>query len=149
MPIKWDIRLSVGNINIDTEHKLLLSQLNALELIARHPEEKEALAFFFEQFHVSAKEHFDHEEQMQIRCMYPFYDENKEGHDSILEQLAATKIDLDRYLAKPVNNAEETKAICEKIDFIIRNWFVDHIVKSDLKMKGFMDQMGRRVGEKA
>ncbi len=42
MPIKWDSRLSVGNSYIDTEHKLLLSLLNALSVTARHPDEKEA-----------------------------------------------------------------------------------------------------------
>jgi hemerythrin len=147
MPIKWDTRLTVGNINIDMEHRLLLANLNALEVVVRHPDEKEALKFFFDQFYESARDHFAHEEKIQLQCMYPFYEENKEGHEHLMEVLEVIKIDLYRFVESPSSTAEEIEAMSEKIGSITRDWFVDHIVKSDLKMKGFMEKRAGRAGE--
>jgi len=48
MPIKWDSKLSVGNSDIDTEHKLIIAHMNAQELALRHPAEKDYLKFFID-----------------------------------------------------------------------------------------------------
>jgi hemerythrin len=48
MPIKWDNKLSVGNSDIDTEHKLIIAHMNALELALFHPIEKDYLKFFID-----------------------------------------------------------------------------------------------------
>ena len=46
MLIKRDSKLSVGNsdIDTDTEHKLIIAPINALELALRHPDAKDYLA---------------------------------------------------------------------------------------------------------
>jgi len=142
MPIKWDSRLTVGNSYIDTEHKLLLSLLNALSVTARHPDEKEALRFFIDQLYESAKEHFLHEEKLQLKSLYPYYEENKHGHQQLMAELDVIRDDVYRYVEKTNTSAEEVKAMSEKIDYIMRDWFIEHIIKSDLKMKGFMDNAG-------
>lgn len=49
------------------------------------------------------------------------------------------KKDIYRFIEKAVNSPEEVAEISEKINYIMRDWFVEHIIKSDLKMKGFMD----------
>jgi hemerythrin len=141
MPIKWDSRLSVGNINIDMEHKLLLALLNALEVVARHPDEKESLKFFIDQLYQSAKDHFHHEEKLQLKYLYPtpYYNENIQGHKLLMEELDVIKSDIYSYADKPDTSPEEVEEIVKKIDLIMRDWFIQHIIKSDLKMKGFMD----------
>lgn len=139
MPIKWDSRLSVGNINIDMEHKLLLALLNALEVVVRHPDEKDSLRFFIDQLYESAKDHFLHEEKLQLKSLYPYYEENKKGHQQLIAELDVIKNDIYRFIEKTVNSSEEVAEISEKINYIMRDWFVEHIIKSDLKMKGFMD----------
>ncbi len=71
MPIKWDPRFSVDNSTIDMEHKLLLTLLNALEVVLRNPHEKDSLRFFIDQLIESAHDHFCHEEKLQLKYMFP------------------------------------------------------------------------------
>jgi len=81
MPIKWDSKLSVGNSDIDTEHKLIIAHINALELTLRHPDEKDYLRFFIDQLFEFTTEHFYHEEQLQLQLKFRFthYEENKKA----------------------------------------------------------------------
>jgi hemerythrin len=139
MPIKWDSRFSVDNSAIDMEHKLLLTLLNALEVVLRNPHEKESLRFFIDQLHESAKEHFLHEEKLQIKFMFPYYEENKKGHDALIVELDEIRDEIYRYIDSPNTSQEEAETMSKKINHVLRDWLVDHILKSDMKMKGFMN----------
>lgn len=139
MPIKWDSRLSVGNIYIDLEHKLIISLINALEAVLRHPDEKDSLKFFIDQLHQSAEEHFLHEERLQIKFMFPYYEENKKGHQRLMTELDDIKNIIYCFVEKANTTQQDAKETSEKVNLLMRNWLVEHIIKSDMKMKGFMD----------
>lgn len=139
MPIKWDSRFSVENSIIDMEHKLLLTLLNALEVVLRNPHEKESLRFFIDQLHDAAKEHFLHEEKLQIKFMFPYYEENKQGHDALIVELDEIRDEIYRYIESTNTSQEEAEIMSQKINHVLRDWLVDHILKSDMKMKGFMN----------
>ena len=140
MPIKWDSKLSVGNSDIDTEHKLIIAHINALELVLRHPDEKDYLRFFIDQLFEFTTEHFYHEEQLQLKFRFPHYEENKKGHQALITELEDIKTIVDSFIEKTEPTQEEGKEMREKISELLRKWFIDHIVKSDMKMKGFMDK---------
>ncbi|HEY8037444.1 MAG TPA: hemerythrin domain-containing protein [Methylobacter sp.] len=142
MPIKWDSRLSVGNTYIDLEHKLIISLINALEAVLRHPDEKDALRFFIDQLYEFAEDHFLHEEKLQLKFMFPHYEENKKGHQRLMTELDVIKNIIYRFVDKENTTLEEAKETSEKANYLIREWFIDHIIKSDMKMKGFMDNVG-------
>ncbi|TAN70681.1 MAG: hypothetical protein EPN17_04210 [Methylobacter sp.] len=139
MPIKWDPRFSVDNVAIDIEHKLLLSLLNALEVVLRNPHEKDSLRFFIDQLHESAKDHFRHEENLQLRYMFPYYEENKKGHDVLMVELDVIRDEIYKFIEKPDTSQEEADRMSKKINHVLRDWLVEHILKSDIKMKGFMN----------
>ncbi|MFU8787484.1 MAG: bacteriohemerythrin [Methylobacter sp.] len=139
MAIKWDSRLSVGNAYIDLEHRLIISLINALEAVLRHPDEKDSLKFFIDQLYEFAGDHFRHEEKLQIKFMYPHYEENKKGHEVLMKELDAIKNIIYRFVEKTDTSPEETSETGKRVSLLIRDWFVDHIVKSDMKMKGLMD----------
>jgi hemerythrin len=109
MPIKWDSRLSVGNIYIDTEHKLIISLINTLEVVLRHPDEKDSLKFFIDQLCEFAEDHFLHEEKMQIKFMFPYYKENKKGHQHLRAELDVMKNIIYRFIQKADTSPEEAK----------------------------------------
>jgi hemerythrin len=43
------------------------------------------------------------------------------------------------YIDKPNTSPEEAEEISEKLNHVLRYWLVEHIIKSDMKMKGIMD----------
>ena len=139
MPIKWDSRLSVGNSYIDIEHKLIISLINALEAVLRHPDEKESLRFFIDQLYLFAEEHFLNEEKLQLKFMFPHYEENKKGHRHLMAELDVVRNIIYGFVEKPSTTLKEAKETSDKVNLLMRNWFVDHIIKSDMKMKGLMD----------
>ena len=142
MPIKWDSRLSVGNINIDIEHKLIISLINALETVLRHPDEKDSLRFFIDQLYEFAEDHFAHEEKLQIKYMFPYFEENKAGHQYLMAELTVIRNIIHDFAGKRITTEQEAKETSAKVNHLMRNWFVEHIIKSDMKMKGFMDNAG-------
>lgn len=139
MPIKWDSRLSVGNDYIDIEHKLIISLINALEAVLRHPNEKDSLKFFIDQLYAFAQDHFLREEKLQIKFMFPHYDENKKGHQRLISELDVIRNIIYAYVEKPEISPQDFKNTSKKVNLLMRDWFVEHIIKSDMKMKGFMD----------
>ncbi len=139
MPIKWDPRFSVDNTTIDMEHKLLLTLLNALEVVLRNPHEKDSLRFFIDQLVEAAKDHFSHEEKLQIKYMFPYYEENKEGHNALIVELDEIKAEIYRYIDDVITSQEEADNMSKRINHVLRDWLIDHILKSDMKMKGFMN----------
>ena len=142
MPIKWDSRLSVGNMYIDVEHKLIISLINALEAVLRHPDDKDSLRFFIDQLYEFADDHFRHEEKLQLRYMFPHYEENKKGHQHLMAELNIIRNIIYSFVEKPDTTQQEAEEITEKVNHLMRDWFIGHIVKSDMKMKGFMDNSG-------
>ena len=46
------------------------------------------------------------------------------------------------FVEKPDTTQQEAEEITEKVNHLMRDWFIGHIVKSDMKMKGFMDNAG-------
>jgi hemerythrin len=139
MPIKWDSKLSVGNSYIDTEHKLLIARINALEVILRHPEEKDIFKFFIDQLVEFARDHFYHEEQLQLKNRFPYYEENKQGHQQLMTDLKAMKDIIYCFIEKADATQEDATQISEQFNLIIRDWLINHIIKSDMKMKGYLD----------
>ena len=140
MAIKWDSRLSVGNTVVDLEHKLIISLINALEAVLRHPQEKDALVFFINQLYDFTIEHFAREEKLQLKFLFPHYEENKQGHEKLIDQREWIKKIIIDFAEKTDNSPDEALQVSQKVNQVLRNWFVDHIIKSDMKMKGFMDQ---------
>lgn len=141
MPIKWDSRLSVGNIYIDVEHKLIISLINALEVVLRHPDDKDSLSFFIDQLYECAEDHFRHEEKLQLRFMFPHYEENKKGHRHLMAELDSIRNIIYSFVEKQDTTQQEAEEISQKVNHLMRDWFIGHIVKSDMKMKGHMDNV--------
>lgn len=138
MPIKWDSRFSVDNAIIDMEHKLLLTMLNALEVVLRNPHEKDSARFFVDQLYEVAKDHFQHEEKLQIKYLFPYYEENKQGHEALIVELDDIKNEIYNFIGKTDTTQDEAEQMSEKINHVLRDWLIEHILKSDMKMKGFM-----------
>jgi hemerythrin len=87
----------------------------------------------------SAKEHFDHEEHLQIKYLFPFYEENKKGHEALTAELKEIRNELYKYIDDVNTSQEDADNMSEKINHVLRDWLIDHIMKSDIKMKGFMN----------
>ena len=99
----------------------------------------DSLKFFIDQLYEAAQEHFAREEKLQLKFMFPYYEENKSGHQRLMAELDDIKNIIYAYVGKAAISPEDSKETTDQVNHLIRNWFIDHIIKSDMKMKGFMD----------
>ena len=139
MTIKWDARFSVGHSTIDAEHKLLLTIVNALEMALRHPEDKVPLLFFIDQLQEVSQAHFRHEEAMQLKCQYPFREDNARGHEILTAELNRIRDDIHTITKKATLSVTDISDLHKHTTYLAKGWLMEHVVKEDLKMKGFMD----------
>ena len=138
MTIKWDPRFSVGHSAINTEHKLLLTTINALEMALRHPEDKEPLLFFMEQLVEFGTAHFRHEEALQLKHLFPFREENAEGHEILEKELLEIYEDVKEICNNKTLSSDDMALLHKHISYIAKDWLMIHLLKEDSKMKGFM-----------
>ncbi len=57
-------------------------------------------------------------------------------------ELDVIKSIIYEFVEKKITTQQEAKETSAKVNHLMRDWFVDHIIKSDMKMKGFMDNAG-------
>ena len=71
--------------------------------------------------------------------MFPYYEENKTGHEALIVELDAIREEIYTFINKTGASQNEADSMSEKINHVLRDWLIDHILKSDMKMKGFMN----------
>ena len=87
MALVWDDSLSIGDDEIDHDHKILLELANRILSAAQLSAEKEALAVLIGEYIDYTAIHFSHEECLMIRLGYPDKDEHIAAHSIFFERL--------------------------------------------------------------
>ena len=65
---------------------------------------------------------------------YPDYENHTKEHKAILDQISQ----LEQKLGNTGNNDSGFKELESDIAGLLRSWIVDHVIKTDLKMKPYM-----------
>lgn len=168
MPAIWREQLSTGNERIDQDHKYLFCLFNSIELALSQPESLKHLPIFFNQLLDYSKEHFEREEQIQIKVKYPRYPDHKREHQNIIDSLTRVNDELKELLDTeqlmlvevPREDSEaadddespavdpESLARVEKLQrrlrkdvlLLARDWIIEHVVKTDKDMQPYLKQ---------
>ena len=162
MGLVWREQMSVANNLIDSEHKYLIDQINALETALNTKENHDIVDETLDHLVSYTKTHFDHEETIQRKIRYPQLDEHKLEHKQIMRNLYAIKNELDSILGidqrdRESDNNDEvtdselnmiladeevehsvTKQDLEPLIALIRSWIIDHVIGSDMKLKAYL-----------
>jgi len=159
----WREKMSVANTLIDTEHKYLIKQINAVEPAINTKENHDIVTETLEHLVSYTKTHFDHEETIQRKIQYPQSEEHKLEHKKIMQKLYAIKNKLDEILnteqSKVSDDTEDlldsslnsllednekdhihsvTANDLDPLVLLIRSWVIDHVIGSDMNMKPYL-----------
>jgi hemerythrin len=131
--LSWRDELSVGHPGIDADHKHLIDIINHFEeLVQAWPGEKvmHEVLLELQDYTVS---HFRREEDLQRACGYPFHTEHATEHGDLLDHVT----DLaKRYFIR--RSMPVTQDSLSELAKFLREWLVNHIIKSDLRMKPYI-----------
>jgi len=159
MPLVWRDQMSVGNNQIDEEHKYLIEQINAVQLAFDSEHNNDVLTATLAHLVKYTKIHFEHAEAIQRKINYPESDIQHSQHRQIIEELQVIQKQLEEILTgatvnigspTPGEQAESEHRLDDEIQasaskeelqpllHLTRNWIVDHVIGSDLKMKPYL-----------
>lgn len=128
----WDETYSVGNIQMDAEHKKILSIIN---LLADHPEateRSETVSDILGQLTKYAYQHFEHEEQLLEEHGYQDLPAQRKEHQEFRRRIA-------EFCSNVMNERPEIREAPEDLLKYLRIWWGEHILVSDMKYRPYLE----------
>jgi hemerythrin len=133
MAATWHRAMRIGIELVDDDHKQLFALVGEFNQAAEeqggqidHSRMLDVLKRLDDYVH----DHFQREEQMQLEAGYDGYEENKRQHDELIRTLA---VFTARYRAE---SDSQVKDATREMQGFLSVWLTQHIIKTDLKMRG-------------
>jgi hemerythrin len=119
--VKWDSAMSVGNAEIDKDHKKLLSMINQLQTAAHYKTDADEIGEIMDELVAYTRYHFEREENLMQQHHYAGFNAHKQQHEAMIKQVARF---YDEY------RVDQTRTI-ESVAQFLKTWLVNHIYGSD------------------
>ena len=85
--LEWKPEYSVGNASIDHEHEQMIRQINALYDQLSAPVDAANVEAVLGEIHADISAHFALEERLMQKADYVEYEDHKEDHEDLLDQI--------------------------------------------------------------
>jgi len=121
--IEWIPEYSVGNKDLDEQHKVLFSMINDFF----HQDNKQAATSLFQNLASYIDLHFDSEECLLRQINYPDTEEHIKQHGELRDKFQLLEAKLDNY----------DMDVHHKIALFLYNWLAKHILKADMEYKSY------------
>ncbi len=134
MTIKWDKSLETGVELIDGQHREFISRLNAVSdamMQGRGAGEISDTVRFLEEY---VKTHFEAEESLMVKCVYPGFFEHREMHGHFKE--------MTEKIRQAVSEKDFKSGSAVGIHKAMSGWIVKHIKSEDFKIGKFLREKG-------
>lgn len=133
--IEWSDDLSIGNKNIDHDHKKLISICNSLVDAIESGYNNEEFARILSELTDYVLYHFEKEEQYMRQLDYPKLEEHLKSHKEFSVKVAMYNYELSQI--RSIDPFEIHKFIME--------WLKIHICKVDFEYEKFKRKTGRQA----
>ncbi len=122
--LEWKTEYSVGNASIDHEHQHMIQQINVLYAQLSEPVDVGSVEIVLGEIHAGISAHFALEEHLMRKAGYHEYEDHKEDHEELLDQIH----DLMESFH------EDPQAGQELLRSQLSNWFGCHFVNFDARL---------------
>lgn len=130
--IIWNSNFNTGIERIDFEHKIFLELVNSFKKSLDNNCSKNELLGILMEIEKYAEFHFISEENFMMRIEYPDFKKHQIQHFELLEQFNLEKFD---------------KLGLENFYDFIKDWFINHTVAEDIKIKNFVNNENIKIGD--
>jgi hemerythrin len=130
--VQWDQKLSVGIMQIDTQHKKLVSMINEMYQAMSEGKGNDAVGKVVNDLIAYTRTHFAAEEKLMQSNGYPDYNAHKAVHDKMTQQVLQIQED---FTAGRV-------ALSTKLATFLKDWLVKHIMGTDQKYAPYLHGKG-------
>ncbi|WP_173985345.1 bacteriohemerythrin [Magnetospirillum sp. SS-4] len=136
MVLLWRDDMSVGQADIDGDHRQLVALVNEFEAIARRLPEDRALHVALAGLRDAAAYHFSREEAILEACLCPDRDVHRQEHRALLDEIDAM---IRRYFVE--RSERISKASLGGAAEFLRRWLIDHVIRRDLRISEHLDKL--------
>lgn len=133
MSIAWREAMSVGDPIIDEDHRHLVDLINNFETAVSGTINHKRIARVLLGLVEYTGEHFAREEEIQLKVRYPYHDSHRRSHRDVLKKLSEIVV----VYTTTSDGPKRDQMVIGLGDFL-KEWLVDHIIQSDLRMKPFI-----------
>lgn len=129
--------MNTGDPTIDADHQHLVDLINTFEVAISggHIDHKRIARVLLGLVEYTG-EHFKREEDIQLAIRYPYYDSHRRSHRDVLKKLSVI---VGEYTKAP-EGSDRDRMVRDLAGFL-KEWLVDHIIQSDLRMRPYIQQM--------
>lgn len=135
---KWTSEYSVGVVEIDDQHKVLIDLINRLFVTALNRDHKDAVSEILDQLIDYTRSHFSREEELLGESTYPVLSEHQVQH-----RMFEKKIELIAARYRDGNIVT-----FELINFLKR-WLREHILQADMGYTLYLEKSAQRIAIEA
>ena len=130
--ILWKSSFNTSIERIDFEHRIFLELVNSFKKALDNKFTKSQLLRILMEIEKYAEFHFISEENLMMRIEYPDFKQHQVLHFELLEQF---------------NLAKYNELGFENFYGFIKDWFINHTVIEDIKIKEFITKENISIGE--
>ena len=123
--ISWETKFNTGIERIDFEHRIFLELVNSFKIALDENSPHLELVRILNEIETYAVFHFTSEENCMYAIKYPEYKKHQMLHFDLLEQF---------------NLAKHQKLGYTKFYEFIKDWFINHTVYEDKKIKDYIEE---------
>ncbi|GAB4171494.1 MAG: hemerythrin family protein [Calditrichia bacterium] len=129
MSFKWTSKYSIGNPDIDKEHKHLFVLAEKLLLMNNQSVSRENLKSIILELRNYVETHFQHEEKFMGKIDYPHLEKHQKIHEEIVNEINQILL-----------GAHSLKELSANLQGLMQKWISDHIIQEDLQIRDFLEQ---------
>lgn len=122
--LEWKPEFSVGNASIDHEHEHMIQQINALCEQLAEPVDSEVIEAVLGEIQADISAHFALEELLMRQANYVEYEDHKEDHEDLLDQIHDLR---ESFL-------EDQEAGRKLLETQLTDWFGRHFASFDARL---------------
>lgn len=141
MSIEWRDAMNIGDPSIDSDHRHLVELINDFEAAIAGRIDHRGIARVLMGLVQYTADHFTREEEIMAEIRYPYLDSHRRSHRDVLKKLTEHVHD---YVAADKSRRDE---MIRSMAGFLREWLVDHIIHSDLRMKPYVAQFRAQIDD--
>ena len=122
--IKWSDRFATGISGVDSEHEALIETINSFYTKQQADVDKGELVNILNNIYASIHAHFMLEEKLMVKHSYDKYEEHKEDHAKLLDDIRDITTELEQ-----TSNLDE-----QQLKSKLNDWFLIHFKTHDSKL---------------
>ncbi len=131
--IEWTDDMSVGLLELDDDHKLIIEAINQLDENANDATRKDVVRQCLMRLRRYAEFHFAREENVLAACAFPALAVQKKEHQDFVKFIQEA---TQRFDAKPAESAE---IISQELLGFLRDWLRNHILIEGMAYRPYVE----------